>query len=100
MEDAGASAVVLHSLFEEQLGLQSQDLVHFLYGGDEGVAETATSFPDMSDYNLGPEGYMEHIRRAKEAVRIPVIGSLNGSTPGGWVRHAQEMEQAGAMPWS
>src|SRR5262249_41999974 len=77
MEDAGAAAVVLHSLFEEQLTLESQDLSHFLSHGTESFPEALTYFPDMADYNLGPEGYVEHIRQAKAAVKIPVIASLN-----------------------
>jgi len=96
MEDAGAAAVVLPSLFEEQLALESQDLAHHLSHGTETFAEALTYFPDMADYNFGPEGYMEHIRQAKSGVDIPIIASLNGTQPGGWVRFAREMEQAGA----
>jgi dihydroorotate dehydrogenase (fumarate) len=96
MEEAGAAAVVLHSLFEEQLTLESQDLSHFLAHGTESFPEALTYFPDMTDYNLGPEGYLEHIREAKAAVKIPVIASLNGTSPGGWVRFAQQIEAAGA----
>jgi dihydroorotate dehydrogenase (fumarate) len=96
MEDAGAAAIVLHSLFEEQLTVESEDLAHHLTHGTESFAEALSYFPDMSDYNLGPEGYLEHIRQAKATVRIPIIASLNGTSPGGWVRYAREMEQAGA----
>lgn len=95
MEDAGASAVVLHSLFEEQLNLETLDLAYFLEHGTESFPEALTYFPDMTDYNRGPGGYLEHIRRAKEAVQIPIIASLNGATPGGWVHFARQMEQAG-----
>jgi dihydroorotate dehydrogenase (fumarate) len=96
MEDAGASAVVLHSLFEEQLTLESQDLDHFLTHGTESFAEALTYFPDLDDYKLGPEEYLEHIRKAKAAVQIPVLASLNGVSTGGWIRHAKKIEQAGA----
>jgi len=96
MEDAGAGAVVLHSLFEEQLSLESQDLDRCLSEGAESYAEATSYFPDMTDYNLGPEAYWEHIRAAKRAVRIPVVGSLNGVSPGGWLRYARAIEEAGA----
>jgi dihydroorotate dehydrogenase (fumarate) len=96
MEEAGASAIVLHSLFEEQLSLESQDLTRNLYRGTESFPEALSYFPDMADYNLGPDGYLEHIRQAKGAVKIPVIASLNGTSQGGWVRYAKEIEEAGA----
>lgn len=96
MEDAGAAAVVLHSLFEEQIKLESFELDRHLGAGTESFAESLSYLPDLAHYNLGPEGYLEHLRQAKEAVRIPVIGSLNGISPGGWVRYAREIEQAGA----
>jgi dihydroorotate dehydrogenase (fumarate) len=96
MEEAGAAAVVLHSLFEEQLTLESLDLSHYLDAGTEGFAESLSYFPDMSRYNLGPEGYLEHVAQAKGLLDIPVIASLNGHTRGGWVRHAKLIEQAGA----
>ena len=96
MEDAGASAVVLHSLFEEQLTLESQDLDHFLAHGTDSFAEALSYFPDLGGYNLGPDGYLEHIRKAKAAVKIPIIGSLNGVSTGGWISYAKKIEQAGA----
>ncbi|HZT28286.1 MAG TPA: dihydroorotate dehydrogenase-like protein [Bryobacteraceae bacterium] len=96
MEDAGAAAVVLHSLFEEQIEIESQELDRFLTEGTELSAEAVTHFPDMTGYNLGPRGYLDHIRRAKEAVRIPIIASLNGVSIGGWLQYARQMEQAGA----
>jgi dihydroorotate dehydrogenase (fumarate) len=96
MEDAGAGAVVLHSLFEEQISRESLDLDQRLAHGSESYAEALHYFPDMADYNLGPEGYLEHLRQAKAVLSIPVIASLNGATTGGWIRYAQEMEQAGA----
>jgi dihydroorotate dehydrogenase (fumarate) len=96
MEDAGAGAVVLHSLFEEQITLESQELDRYLSDGTESFAESTTYFPDMASYNLGPDGYLEHVRRAKAAVGIPVIGSLNGVSSGGWISYAKKIEQAGA----
>ncbi len=96
MEDAGAAAVVLHSLFEEQLSLESQDLDQFLSAGTESFAESLTYFPEMKEYNLGPDGYLEHLRRAKAAVGIPVIASLNGVSTGGWIGYARKMQEAGA----
>ncbi len=96
MEDYGAAAVVLHSLFEEQITLEGSKLDRFLSLGTDSYSESLDFFPDMNDYNLGPEGYLEHIRKAKAAVEIPVIGSLNGVTPGGWIRYASLIEQAGA----
>lgn len=96
MEDAGAAAVVLHSLFEEQITLEGHDLHRYLTHGTESFAEALTYFPDMTDYNLGPEGYLDHLRRAKAAVDIPVIGSLNGVSTGGWIRYAKKIEEAGA----
>ena len=96
MEDAGASAVVLHSLFEEQLTLDSQDLDRFLTSGTESFAEALSYFPDMGQFKLGPEAYLEHIQKAKKAVKIPIIGSLNGVSTGGWVSFAKKIEQAGA----
>ncbi len=96
MEDAGAAAVVLHSLFEEQITLESQMLDRHLSAGTESFAESLTYFPDLTGYNLGPEGYLEHLRKAKRAVGIPVIGSLNGISKGGWTEYAKKIEEAGA----
>jgi dihydroorotate dehydrogenase (fumarate) len=96
MEDAGASAIVLTSLFEEQLALESRTLDEDLSRGTESFAESLDFLPELSDYRMTHEGYLEHLRRAREAVGIPIIASLNGATPGGWVRFAREMEQAGA----
>jgi dihydroorotate dehydrogenase (fumarate) len=96
MEDMGIAAVVLPSLFEEQLSLESTLLDEDLWRGTEEFAEATTYFPDLSTYNTGPDGYLELIRRAKHSVAIPVIASLNGVTPSGWVRYAKHIEQAGA----
>lgn len=96
LEDAGLAAAVLPSLFEEQLNLDSQSLDADLSRGEESFPESLNYFPDLQTYNMGPDGYLDLIRRAKESVSIPVIGSLNGVTPGGWLRYAALMEQAGA----
>ena len=95
MEDAGASAVVLQSLFEEQIELESFELDRFISAGEDVGAEGISHFPDMLGYNRGPESYLKHIRKVKEAVRIPVIASLNGTSVGGWLKYALEMQQAG-----
>jgi dihydroorotate dehydrogenase (fumarate) len=96
MEDCGASAVVLHSLFEEQLNIESNELDKFLWDHSDLGAESTTIFPDLGNYNIGPDGYLEHIRQAKQTLSIPVIASLNGVSRGGWVSYAKEMQQAGA----
>ncbi len=96
MEDAGAGAIVLHSLFEEQINLESNELDQYLSQGSEVGAEASNMFPDMGNYNMGPDAYLEHIRKAKAAVKVPVIASLNGMTNGGWIRYAKLMEEAGA----
>jgi dihydroorotate dehydrogenase (fumarate) len=96
LEDAGASAVVLYSLFEEQLHQESLELEHHLNAGTESFAESLTYFPRPSEFRTGPEGYLNHIRKAKEAVDIPIIASLNGATLGGWAKYAKQIEQAGA----
>lgn len=96
MEEAGASAVVLYSLFEEQLRQEEADLDYHLAAGTESYAESLTYFPQPSEFPTGPEGYLEHIRRAKASVGIPIIASLNGSTLGGWTKFAAEIERAGA----
>jgi dihydroorotate dehydrogenase (fumarate) len=95
-EDAGAAAVVLYSLFEEQLRMDRYELHHHLEHGTESFPEALTYFPEPTQFHLGPEGYLNHIRRAKEAVDIPVIASLNGATAGGWTDFARKIEQAGA----
>jgi dihydroorotate dehydrogenase (fumarate) len=95
LEDAGAAAVVMNSLFEEQITHESHELDHFLERGTHSYAEALSYFPDLVSYNLGPEPYLEHLRRVKDAVDIPVIGSLNGMSTGGWVQYAQKIEQAG-----
>jgi dihydroorotate dehydrogenase (fumarate) len=96
LEDAGASAVVLYSLFEEQLRQESSELEHHLAEGTDSFAEATSFFPQPDEFRLGPEGYLDHIRRAKEAVSIPIIASLNGTTVGGWTQYAKLIDQAGA----
>ena len=96
MEDAGAPAVVFHSLFEEQIRRDHHDLDFYLEQGTESFAESLTYFPVRPEFKVGPEAYLEHIAQAKAAVHIPIIGSLNGSTFGGWLGYARRIEQAGA----
>jgi dihydroorotate dehydrogenase (fumarate) len=96
LEDAGASAVVMYSLFEEQIIHQQTELDYYLERGTEHFAEALNYYPSQEDYHLDPDRYVEHVRRAKEAVEIPVIGSLNGISATGWSRFAREIEQAGA----
>lgn len=96
LEDAGVSAVVLPSLFEEQISIESNDLDLYLSHGAESYAEATSYFPDMGSYNLGPTGYLTRLSAARKALRIPVIGSLNGVSTGGWTRYARKMEEAGA----
>jgi dihydroorotate dehydrogenase (fumarate) len=96
MEDAGAAAVVLHSLFEEQLETEAEALAYYLERGTEQFYEAISYFPAVDEYRREPEEYLEHIRQAKKAVDIPIIASLNGVTPGGWVSYARHFEEAGA----
>ncbi|GIL15782.1 MAG: dihydroorotate dehydrogenase [Chloroflexota bacterium] len=96
MEDAGAAAVVLHSLFEEQIARESHALDHYLNYGSESFVEAISYFPEMLGYNRGAEGYLEHLVKVKQAVSIPIIGSLNGFSTGGWIEYAREIQQAGA----
>lgn len=96
MEDYGAGAIVLYSLFEEQIEHESHELDHYLSAGTDSFAESLDFFPDMKSYTTGPDRYLEHIRQARAAVDIPIIASLNGASPGGWTNHARLMEEAGA----
>jgi dihydroorotate dehydrogenase (fumarate) len=95
-EDAGAGAVVLHSLFEEQLLMDQRELHHHTTAGTESFAEALSYFPEPEDFHLGPEGYLKHIQKAKAAVKVPVIASLNGTSLDGWTDFARQIEQAGA----
>ncbi len=96
MEDNGAAAVVLHSIFEEQIRHEELELVHHLEKGNESFAESLSYFPELGHYKLGPEEYLTHISRCKKELGIPVIASLNGLTTGGWTSYAAKIEQAGA----
>jgi len=96
LEDAGAAAVVMYSLFEEQIGFDSYYIDYHLTQGIDSYAESISYFPDMQSYNVGPDDYMNLIRKAKEAVSIPIIGSLNGASVGGWTDYAALIEEAGA----
>jgi dihydroorotate dehydrogenase (fumarate) len=96
MEDAGASAIVLTSLFEEQLLLESRALDEDLSRGTESFAESLDYLPDLTDYRMTHEVYLDYLRKAKQAAGIPIMASLNGATVGGWVRFAKDMEDAGA----
>jgi dihydroorotate dehydrogenase (fumarate) len=96
LEDAGASAVVLYSLFEEQLRQEGFELEHHLAEGTNSFAEAASFFPQPDEFRLGPEGYLNHIRRAKSAVSVPIIASLNCTTVGSWTEYAKLIEKAGA----
>jgi dihydroorotate dehydrogenase (fumarate) len=96
MEDAGASAVVLYSLFEEQLRQERLELNQNLQQGTESTPEALSYFPEPEEFNLGPEDYLKHVTDAKKAVKIPVIASLNASSPGGWTKYAKLIQQAGA----
>lgn len=96
LEDAGAPAIVLYSLFEEQIRRDSNELQHFLELGTFSSAESLTYFPEPSNLGHGPDHYLKHIARCKEAVNIPIIASLNGSTVGGWTSYAKAIQEAGA----
>jgi dihydroorotate dehydrogenase (fumarate) len=96
LEDAGASAVVLYSLFEEQLRQERVELDHHLAEGTDSFAEAASFFPQPDEFRTGPEEYLNHIERAKKAVSVPIVASLNGTTLGGWAKYARQIEQAGA----
>lgn len=96
LEDAGASAIVMYSLFEEQIEHESQELNHYMSYGTESFAEALSYFPEPAEFNLGPEEYISHLRKAKESLEIPVIASLNGVSTGGWITYAKKMEEAGA----
>jgi len=96
MEDAGAAAVVVYSLFEEQITHESGELDHYLSVGTDSFAEALSYFPEQEKFHLGPDQYLDHIANLKKAVDIPIIGSLNGVSAGGWIKYAKNIEQAGA----
>jgi dihydroorotate dehydrogenase (fumarate) len=96
LEDAGTAAVVMYSLFEEQFTLESHELDHYLSYGSQSYGEALSYFPEIEDHKVGPDDYLERVRRAKETVKIPIIGSLNGVSSGGWIQYARKIEEAGA----
>jgi dihydroorotate dehydrogenase (fumarate) len=96
LEDAGAAAIVMHSLFEEQITREEVGTIRQMEVVSGAYPEALTYFPEPEDFRLGPDRYLDHVRRLKEAVRVPVIASLNGSTPGGWVAFATRIAEAGA----
>ncbi|MGD8403558.1 MAG: dihydroorotate dehydrogenase-like protein [Anaerolineales bacterium] len=96
LEDAGVSAIVMYSLFEEQIIHESLELDHYLTRGTNSFAEAITYLPDIGTYNMGPDRYVDHLAELKQTVSIPVIGSLNGVSKGGWTRYARLMQDAGA----
>lgn len=96
LEDAGAGAIVMYSLFEEQIAHEAAELDHYLNYGRESYAEALTYFPEPREYNVGPEEYIEQVRKAKESLDVPVIASLNGISAGGWIKYAKSIEAAGA----
>jgi dihydroorotate dehydrogenase (fumarate) len=96
LEDAGAAALVMRSLFEEQLVQEQVHTHRHLDGHHHSHAEASSFLPEPDDFRIGPDDYLEHLRRLKAAVKVPVIASLNGCTPGGWLEYARLMEEAGA----
>jgi dihydroorotate dehydrogenase (fumarate) len=96
MEDTGAAAVVLHSLFEEQIKNEQLELQNYWDIHSEKFQEATSFYPDYIDYKLGPDEYLDHIKKVKDSVKIPVIASLNGSTPGGWIEYSKLIQEAGA----
>jgi dihydroorotate dehydrogenase (fumarate) len=96
LEDAGAAAIVMHSLFEEQVTREELGLVHDVYVHEDSSAEALSYFPEPGDYALHPERYLEQVRRIKDAVAVPVIASLNGTTAEGWLHYAKQIQDAGA----
>lgn len=96
MEQAGAAAAVFPSLFEEQIEQEALEIHGFYEQGTESFGEATTYFPELRDYNIGPDAYLHRLEEARRSVSIPIIGSLNGISPGGWVHYARLIEQAGA----
>ncbi|HJW73571.1 MAG TPA: dihydroorotate dehydrogenase-like protein [Geothrix sp.] len=96
LEDAGASAIIMHSLFEEQITREEQSTIMAMEVSANANAEALSYFPNADEYRLGPDSYLEQIRRIKAAVSVPVIASLNGTTPAGWLHYGKLMQEAGA----
>jgi dihydroorotate dehydrogenase (fumarate) len=97
LAEAGAGAVVMQSLFEEQVEHEELHVHHVMEVGAQSQPEACAYFPELDDYNTGPRAYLDHLQAARTVLDVPVIGSLNGSTAGGWVRYARLMEEAGAQ---
>jgi dihydroorotate dehydrogenase (fumarate) len=96
LEQAGVAAVIMYSLFEEQIIHESLELDHFLNRGTETYAESLTYFPNIGKYTLAPDKYIEAVKKAKQAISIPLLGSLNGVSTGGWIEYARKIQDAGA----
>jgi len=96
LEDAGASAIVMFSLFEEQIEHERSEMIHYLTRDADSYAEALSYFPEVHQYNSGPEEYIDLIYKAKKSLEIPIIGSLNGISAGGWIDYAKNIEEAGA----
>jgi dihydroorotate dehydrogenase (fumarate) len=96
LQDAGAGAIVMRSLFEEQIEAEQRALVHHLESGAESTPEARSYFPAFSEYQLAPDHYLRQIEHLKRSLTIPVIASLNGCRPGGWTEYAQRFASAGA----
>jgi dihydroorotate dehydrogenase (fumarate) len=96
MEDAGAAAVILYSLFQEQVALETGEVPDRLFSGAANIADATIHFPMRQDYPRGPDEYVEHLRRAKESVDIPIFASMNGTSKGGWLEYAKRLQEAGA----
>ena len=96
LEDAGAPAIVLYSLFEDQIALETGELSHLLTEGALSLADASAYFPHQNEYPRDPDAYVEHVRKVKEAVDIPIIASMNGTSKGGWLEYAKKVEEAGA----
>jgi dihydroorotate dehydrogenase (fumarate) len=96
LENAGASAIVMHSLFEEQITHEAESMNHYKLYGTESFAEALTYFPNADEYYFAPEEYLELVAKAANKMEIPIIASINGTTPGGWINYAKKMEETGA----
>jgi dihydroorotate dehydrogenase (fumarate) len=96
LEEAGISALVMYSLFEEQIIHESLELDHYLSTGTDFSREVTSYYPQTGNFTLTPETYIEAVRKTKKALSIPVIGSLNGVSTGGWIKYARKIEEAGA----
>jgi dihydroorotate dehydrogenase (fumarate) len=96
LEEAGAAAIVMHSIFEEQIAHETSELLHYLSQGTESYSEALSYFPDVQQYSTGTDEYLELIKKAKKELEIPIIGSINGVSVGGWTNYAKKIQEAGA----